>query len=36
MKAIDRKKRRARITRRWGLIAWLLKWMPYPIYRRIM
>ena len=33
--AIERKKRRVYITRRWALIAWILKWMPYGIYKRI-
>jgi short-subunit dehydrogenase len=33
--AIKNKKRRAYITRRWVLIAWLMKWMPYWIYKRI-
>jgi len=35
VQAIERKKRRAYITRRWGLIAWLMKWMPEFIYRKI-
>jgi short-subunit dehydrogenase len=34
--AIERKKRRAYITRRWALVAWLLRWMPFGIYRRIV
>jgi short-subunit dehydrogenase len=33
--AINRKKRRAYITRRWRIIAWLMKWFPYGIYKRI-
>jgi short-subunit dehydrogenase len=33
--AINRKKRRVYITRRWALIAWILKWIPYGIYKRI-
>ena len=33
--AIDRKKRIAYITRRWWLIAQIMKRMPYFIYRRI-
>jgi short-subunit dehydrogenase len=32
--AIKRKKRKAYITRRWGIIAYLLKHMPYVITRR--
>jgi short-subunit dehydrogenase len=34
-KAIKNKKRRVYITRRWALIAWLMKWIPYWIYKRI-
>jgi len=34
--AIERKKRRAYITRRWALVGWVLKWMPFWIYRRIV
>jgi short-subunit dehydrogenase len=33
--AIKKKRRRVYITRRWGLIAWILKWIPYGIYKRI-
>lgn len=33
--AIKSKKRRVYITRRWALIAWIMKWMPYWIYKRI-
>jgi short-subunit dehydrogenase len=33
--AIEKKKRRAFITRRWVIIAWLMKRLPYFIYRRI-
>lgn len=32
--AITRKKRVAFITARWSLIAWLMKVMPYGIYRK--
>jgi short-subunit dehydrogenase len=35
MRAIDRRKRKAYISRRWWLIAKLLKWMPYWFYKRI-
>ena len=33
-KAIEKKKRRAYITRRWAIIAWLLKVVPYSVYKR--
>jgi short-subunit dehydrogenase len=33
--AIKKKKRRVYVSPRWRLIAWILKWMPYGIYRRI-
>ena len=32
--AIQRKKRKAYITRRWTFIAWLLKWMPHFIIKK--
>ncbi len=32
--AIQKQKRKAYITRRWALIAWLLKWMPHFIIKR--
>ncbi len=32
--AIQKKKRKVYITRRWALIAWLLKWMPHSILKR--
>ena len=35
LKAIDRKKPIAYITKRWRFIAWLLKWLPRRIYDRI-
>lgn len=34
--AIDRKKRVAYITRRWRLIAGIMKWLPFALYRRIV
>jgi short-subunit dehydrogenase len=34
--AIRRKRRVAYVTRRWTLVAWLLKWMPYPLLRRAL
>jgi short-subunit dehydrogenase len=33
-KAIQKKKRKVFITRRWVLIAWLLKWLPHFIIKR--
>ena len=33
--AIKNKKRRAYITRRWWIIAKMMKWMPYWIYKKI-
>ncbi len=33
--AIQHKKRRAYITRRWWLIAKIMKWMPYWIYKKL-
>ena len=33
--AIQRKKRRVYITRRWWIIAKILKWLPYSIVKRI-
>ena len=33
-KAILRKQHIAYVTRRWALIAWLMKWMPYRIFRK--
>jgi short-subunit dehydrogenase len=32
--AIDSKKRIAYITRRWGLVAWLMRTMPFRLYRK--
>ena len=32
--AIQKKKKRAYVTKRWAIIAWLLKWMPGFIYNR--
>jgi len=32
--AIQKKQRKVYITRRWALIAWLLKWMPHFILKR--
>lgn len=33
--AIENKKQRVQITKRWALVAWLLKWMPYSLYKKI-
>jgi short-subunit dehydrogenase len=33
--AIEKKKRKAYVSRRWGLIAKLLKWAPYGLIKRI-
>jgi len=32
--AIQKKKRKTYVTRRWSIIAYLLKWMPYFIFKR--
>lgn len=34
-RAIQKKRRKVYITKRWFIIAWLLKWLPYPIFKRI-
>jgi short-subunit dehydrogenase len=34
-RAIEKKKRRVYITRRWRIIAWILKILPFSVYRRI-
>jgi short-subunit dehydrogenase len=34
-RAIRLKKRRAYITRRWGIIAWLMKHVPFFVYKKI-
>lgn len=36
IKAIEKKKRVAYISRRWWIVAKLMKWMPYWIYKRIV
>ena len=35
IKAIEKRKRKVYISRRWWLIAKLMRWMPYWIYRKI-
>lgn len=34
--AIQKKKRKVYVTRRWAVIAWSLKWIPYSILKRIL
>jgi short-subunit dehydrogenase len=36
MSAIEKKKRRAFISKRWRIVAWLLKWIPFWLYKRIL
>ncbi|MGZ3939900.1 MAG: hypothetical protein ACXVLT_15020, partial [Flavisolibacter sp.] len=36
IKTIKNKKRVAYISRRWWLVAQVMKWLPYSIYRRIV
>jgi short-subunit dehydrogenase len=33
--ALTKRKLRTTVTKRWGLIAFLIKWMPDWLYRRI-
>ena len=33
--AIEHKKQRVQVTKRWALVAWLLKWVPYSFYKKI-
>jgi short-subunit dehydrogenase len=33
-RAIKNKKRKVYVSKRWALIAWMMKWVPYFIYRR--
>jgi short-subunit dehydrogenase len=33
--AIKKKKRKVYITHRWSIIAWILKWLPYRLLRKI-
>ena len=35
IRGIERKKRKVYISRRWRIIAWIMKWLPYSIYKRI-
>ena len=34
-KALENKKRKVYVTRRWVLIAWLMKQMPYTVFKKI-
>jgi short-subunit dehydrogenase len=34
--ALEKKKRKVYISRRWGIIAWIAKNLPYSVYRRIV
>jgi short-subunit dehydrogenase len=34
IKAIDKKKRVVYITKRWWLVAQIMKWLPFSIYKR--
>ena len=33
--AIEKKKRRVQITKRWAIAAWFLKWLPFSLYKKI-
>lgn len=33
--AIEKKKRRVQITKRWAIVAWLFKWLPYSLYKKL-
>ncbi len=33
--SIEQKRKRVQITKRWALVAWLLKWVPYRLYKKI-
>mgnify|MGYP006178070791 CR=1 FL=1 len=35
VEAIEKKKRRVQITKRWAIVAWLFKWLPYSIYKKL-
>jgi short-subunit dehydrogenase len=35
IQGIERKKRKVYISRRWRIVAWIMKWIPYGIYKRI-
>jgi short-subunit dehydrogenase len=33
--AIEKRKRRVKITKRWAIVAWLFKWLPYFLYKKL-
>ncbi len=35
VKAISQRRRRVYVTRRWALVAWIMKWVPWFVYKRI-
>jgi len=35
IEAIEKKKRKVQVTKRWVIVAWLLKWLPYSLYKKI-
>jgi short-subunit dehydrogenase len=35
IEAIEKKKRRVQITKRWAIVAWLFKWLPYSLYKKL-
>lgn len=35
IEAIEKKKRRVQITKRWKISAWVLKWLPFSFYKKI-
>jgi len=35
IQGLNKKRRKIFISKRWALIAWIMKWMPYWIYKRI-
>lgn len=34
--AIEKKKRRVYVPKRWALVAWILKWVPFFVFRRVI
>lgn len=35
IEAIEKKKRRVQITKRWKIAAWVLKWLPFSLYKKL-
>lgn len=35
IEAIEKKKRRVQVTKRWAIVAWLLKWLPFSLYKKL-